>query len=52
VRELGADVPFDWSSLGLDLLEADLATLLELPPMVDLGSSGRTLPVSQGSGGS
>lgn len=49
VRSLGADVPFDWSSLGLDLSETDLAVLSEPAPVVDPGSSGGTPEVSRGS---
>ena len=52
VWSLGADVPFDWSSFGLDLSDADLAALLEPAPVVDPGSSGGTPPVSLDSGGS
>lgn len=51
VRSLGADVPFDWSSLGLDLSDADLAALSESAPVADPGSSGGTPPVSLDSGG-
>ena len=52
LQSLGADVPFDWSSLGLDLSETDLAALAEPAPSVDPGSVGGTLPVSPGNGGS
>ena len=34
VRSLGVNVPFDWSSLGLDLSEADLAVLSDPAPVV------------------
>ena len=52
LRSLGADVPFDWSSLGLDLLETNLAVLIEPAPLVGPGSSSRTLLVSLGNRGS
>ena len=51
LRSLGADVPFDWSSLGLDLSATDLATLVEPVPSVDPGSVGGTLLVSPGNRG-
>ncbi|KAK4107657.1 hypothetical protein N656DRAFT_785137 [Canariomyces notabilis] len=51
-HSLGVPASVDWSSFGLDLSEADLAALADPAPLDGPGSSGETLPVSQGSGGS
>ena len=48
VQEFGACDPVDWSSLVLDLSEADLAAVSVLGPAVDPGSSDGTLLVSPG----